>query len=66
MSRKNWRIKASKGKPNNSTKLGGPQGEFRAAGCVATIQAADDGDPKKLPTFTGRAYTGAPMRPGGW
>jgi len=65
MSRKNWRIKASKGKPN-STKLGGPQGEFRAAGCVATIQAADDGDPKKLPTFTGRAYTGAPMRPGGW
>lgn len=38
--------------------------EFLIAAAPVTIQAAD-GD-KKLPTFEGNAYTGAPMMPQGW
>ncbi|WP_439631464.1 HK97 family phage prohead protease [Gemmata sp.] len=37
---------------------------FRVAGARAAITAAPDG--AKLATFTGVAYTGAPMQPGGW
>lgn len=43
--------------------------EFRATAvgvaCAITAEAGEGGD-KKLGTFTGNAYTGAPMRPQGW
>jgi len=40
-----------------------------ATGAACSIRAAEEGGEeggKKLPSFTGRAYTGAPMKPGGW
>lgn len=44
--------------------------EFRiagsAGGAMAIIAEAKEGDEKKLPSFSGNAYTGAPMRPQGW
>jgi hypothetical protein len=42
--------------------------EFRITGTgPAKVTAAEgEGDAKKLGTFTGRAYTGAPMKPIGW
>lgn len=40
---------------------------FTATGGPAVIAAAEgEGDKKKLGTFSGRAYTGVPMRPQGW
>jgi hypothetical protein len=35
-------------------------------GIVALKAAEGEGDAKKLPSFTGNAYTGAVMKPGGW
>jgi len=38
---------------------------FKATGARAKVQAAVEGE-GKLATFEGVAYTGAPMKPGGW
>ncbi len=44
-----------------------PLTNFRARGGTAVIRAEDAADgTKKLPTFSGNAYTGAPMTPNGW
>lgn len=45
-----------------------PRGfKLAASGAALSIKAAEgDGESKKLGTFEGIAYTGAPMKPGGW
>ena len=50
-----------------SAKKGDPLSNFRAGGGLAKIQAEEAADgTKKLATFEGNAYTGAPMTPCGW
>lgn len=64
-SRRAARIQAAKAAPKAGDPA--PLGEFRATGAAAVIRAADEsGDGPKIATFTGLAYTGAPMRPEGW
>lgn len=65
MSRKNWRIRASKAARVAARNAKAERKPFTAdAGVACSIRAADG--EKKLPSFSGNAYTGASMKPGGW
>jgi hypothetical protein len=71
VARKNWRHKKRKIRAAKPAAADRPKlPEFRICGTGAPVAiraeaAGEDGKPK-LPTFTGNAYTGAPMRPEGW
>lgn len=67
-SRRRARIEAAKSAPPAPRKPREQLGEFRfvaATAKPAAIRAAE-GEGKKLPSFSGVAYTGAPMTLGGW
>lgn len=69
MSRKNWKIRASKAARAAARNAKAERKPFTANSGVAitTIRAAEgEGEKKKLGTFAGNAYTGASMKPGGW
>lgn len=66
MSRKNWRIRASKEARIAARNAKAERKPFTAAAGIECSIQGEPGEGKKLGTFAGNAYTGASMTPGGW